>query len=392
LIITSLLDNDLYKFLMMQLVYEFHKNDVAKYKFFYRGESKDFSNIHQYLIKQFNELNRLSFTEDELNYLSNLKLLNGSKIFTVKFISFLRLFRFDTNQDIKFDVINGKINLEIEGPWIYTILYEVPLMSIISECFNYVGLTNIELHDFNLRLENKCEGIEIHKLRLCEMGTRRRHSRGIQDLVVKRLSKLPDYNFYGTSNVYLAKNNGVRPIGSMAHEWFMAHQAFTNPDLSTEVALKKWNSFYGCNHVALSDTLGLSHFLDVFDRKLADSFIGVRHDSGNPIEFGRQVINKYRKLGIEPESKFILFSDGLDICKAIELNQIFKDEINVLFGIGTNLTNDFDGCQLNIVIKMIEMNGYPVNKLSDSPGKETGEDEDLLNFMKNRYLSNVLMN
>jgi nicotinate phosphoribosyltransferase len=309
------------------------------------------------------------------------------------FIDYLSFFKLNYRHVNVFLDDNGRMNIEIEGPWVLTILFEVPILAIVSELYHkqmhsdQLGqriVDGLKLLNSKIDMVSMIGNIdEIGEPRFADFGTRRRFSRPVQDLIVKNLDNRCD-NFVGTSNVYLAKKYGVKPIGTMAHEWIQAHQQLGVRVVdSQKEALQTWaNEYRGDLGIALSDTIGFDAFLKDFDKYFAKLFDGCRHDSGDPIEWCKKLIDHYKKLGIDPKIKTAVFSDGLTFEKMLEIWNAFKDKINVSFGIGTNLTNDMGVRPLQIVIKMVECNGQPVCKISDSAGKLMCEDDDYLNYVK----------
>lgn len=384
-IIESLLDVDLYKFSMQQAVLHQFPSAHARFKFKCRNSDVRFNKQHaDRILWQTSNLCDLKFTQEELDYLKGIYFLKPD------YIDFLRGFKPNPKYiDISLNN-DGELGIIIEGPWVQTILFETAILSIVNEVYFNEGSTPqsrvADCSEGSRRFFDKINVIKNYhnpNFKFSEFGARRRYSRSWHDSVVKELSeKLPN-NFIGTSDVYFARKYGVKPIGTMAHEWIQAGQALTNIQDSQKFMLQKWADEYrGELGIALSDTLGLDTFLRDFDSYFAKLFDGVRHDSGDPIAAGEKVIKHYEKLRIDPRTKTIIFSDGLDIPKAIELYKHFKGRIKVSFGIGTNLTNDMGHEPLNIVIKMVSCNGQPVAKISDNNGKGMCEDENYLKMLK----------
>jgi nicotinate phosphoribosyltransferase len=382
MIIESLLDTDLYKFSQQQAVLHQFPSTDARFKFKCRNEGVKFTK------EQFDEINRqilhlceLHFDTEELKYLSTIYFLKPD------YIDFLRNFRL-RKEYIKIGLVDGVLDITIKGPWVHTILFETPVLSIVNEV--YFNLTDKDTLSETITGSNKLYK-KIHSVlsfgdpdfKFSDFGARRRFSRSWQNTVVGTLKGELPQNFVGTSNVYFAYKHGIKPIGTMAHEWIQAGQALTNIKDSQKFMLQKWADEYrGELGIALSDTLGLDVFLRDFDSYFAKLFDGVRHDSGDPIEAGEKIIKHYEKLHIDPKTKTIVFSDSLDIIKAIGLYEYFHKRIKVSFGIGTNLTNDLEREPLNIVIKMTHCNGQPVAKISDNSGKGMCEDENYLKMLK----------
>lgn len=292
------------------------------------------------------------------------------------YIAYLRNYEYDPNE-IDFTVQDGELSLEINGPWERTILWEVPLMAMISELFFLNCDTNWEHNALKVWTELQNKAIYLNRCHWADFGTRRRRCYDTQDLAVKTFKGR--HGFVGTSNVHLSHKHGVKPIGTMAHEWIMGISALEGLRYANRHALKIWSDiFHGNLGIALTDTFGTEAFFGDFDTPLAKLYDGVRHDSGDPIEFGEKVILHYKKLSINPVSKTVVFSDGLNPKEAVRINNHFRNLIGVSFGIGTNFTNDYEGSKaLNMVIKMWMCNNIPVVKLSDTIGKQIGDTDAL---------------
>jgi nicotinate phosphoribosyltransferase len=384
MIIQSLLDTDLYKFTMMQAVLHHYPAANVKYRFKCRTPGYKFTKKQlQEIRTQVKYFCSLSFNDKELAYLGSLRYL------TPDFIQFLRLYR----PNMKYIRIDNQdeceLNIEIEGPWLHTILFEVPILAIISEVV--MGSINPypSISDVKDPLKEKILLLQDHggAVQFADFGTRRRYSSDIQKLVVRTLDEKCLW-FIGTSNVQLAYSDGLMPIGTMAHEWVQAHQALGMSLIdSQKAAFETWVQEYrGDLGIALTDTIGVDAFLRDFDLYFSKLFDGVRHDSGDPYAFGYKIIAHYSKQGIDPKTKTIVFSDGLTFDKMLSLYDTFAHHINVSFGIGTNLTNDVGKNKpLSIVIKMVECNGRPVAKLSDSEGKTMCEDESYVYHLKSVF-------
>ena len=367
MIITSLLDTDLYKFTMQQAVLHNYPSAWVKYKFKCRN------NPNPLLDEELEETAyHVKLLQSEKEYLSKIRFLKPD------YIEFLEGFRFNSKY-IYMTYTDNEIEIDIEGPWVQTILFEVPLLAIISELYS-----KTQQHlPFRLtkNLNNKIDYLKDKDFKFVDMGTRRRYSYQIQNLVLEEMKELK--NFIGTSNVHFAMKHNLKPIGTMAHEWVQAHQQITNLRDSQKRALDVWaHEYRGDLGIALSDTLGFNKFLSEFDLFFAKLYDGCRHDSGDPFEWTEKLIKHYEKLGIDPKTKTAVYSDGLNFEKAEEIYKTFSDKINVSFGIGTWLTNDVGITPPQIVIKMVEFNGYPVAKISDDSGKGMCENQHYLNYLK----------
>jgi nicotinate phosphoribosyltransferase len=381
MIIQSMLDNDLYKFFMAQAVLHQFPDAMVEYSFKCRTPDIDFRPYVGDIIKNVNKMCRdLQFTKEELEYLGDMR------FFKKDFIQFLKLFKFDYNFINIIADDDGTLHIRIEGPWLHTILFEVPVLSIVSEVYS-TDIT-MDYDSANRTTVDKMKKIIASKanLSVAEFGGRRRHSIKAQDnalLIFKRVC--PD-NLAGTSNVMMAKKHGIKAIGTMAHEFLQAHQALYRVADSQFHALENWAKEYrGDLGIALSDTIGIDYFLRDFDMFFSKLFDGTRQDSGDPYEYGHKLIKHYESMNIDPKTKTIVFSDGLTIEKAIDIFKRFHNEIKVSFGIGTHITNDFDFRALQLVLKMTKCNGQPVAKLSDSPGKSMCTDQRYMDYLKSVF-------
>ena len=382
MIINSLLDTDLYKLTMMQgVLHQFPWADV-EYEFKCRDSNIDLRPIAKAAEAEIAHLCVLRFRPEELNFLRKLRFMKED------FIQFLRLFHLQKDF-IRVSTEGGEFSITIKGPWLHTILFEVPVLAIVSELF----FRHLEpAPDFEKGKEKLYHKISIVKesnkenlgFVFSDFGTRRRFSRDWQEDIIQILKKELPANLMGTSNVLFAMKYGLIPIGTMAHEWIMACQAL-GPRVadSQKFALEHWAQEYrGDLGIALSDTLGFDAFLSDFDMYFAKLFDGCRHDSGDPFDWGERLIAHYKKLRVDPRWKRAIFSDGLSFEKAVEIARYFKDRISTAFGIGTNLTNDIRGKAVQIVIKMTRCQGAPVAKISDTPGKQMCKNDGYLEYMK----------
>lgn len=380
-IIKSLLDQDLYKLTMLQTYYHWFQNaDDCEFKFKCRNPGIDMAPFVNEIREELEQLCTLKFTENELWYLSGLDYIKKD------FIDFLRLFKLDMRH-VHIQVRGKEIDLRFKGPLIYTSMFEIFALAIINEVYFRNTVKEPKWDEARRRLLDKIELVKNHpdaaRFKFSDFGTRRRFSKEWQYQVVETLKNQLPNNFVGTSNVYLARELGLTPIGTMAHEFMQAAQAM-GPRLvdSQNYALETWVKEYrGRLGIALTDVVGMDAFLRDFDLYFAKLFDGLRHDSGCPFEWAQKAINHYKKLRIDPMTKTLVFSDGLDFPTALKIYDAFKDEASVAFGIGTNLTNDLGVKALNIVIKMTRCRNQPVAKISDSPGKEMCEDEAFLLYL-----------
>ena len=379
--VVSLLDTDLYKFNMNQVMFHKHTNLNGTYIFKCRNKDVVFTEeMVEEINAQIDHLCTLSFTDEELEYLGSLRFIKSD------YVEFLRLWRplrryvtCDTNAD------NG-LRIEVNGPLFSVMQFEIYLLEIVNEVYfrmkyDYISLATSAKE----RLVGKMTGFraEVYDFNFAEFGCRRRLSREWQDYAVSELVK--NEHCVGTSNVYLAMKYGVKPIGTYAHEFVQMYQGVPGIQMAytNKVAMEEWfDEYQGDNGTALTDTLGTDLFLKDFNKLQALCYTGVRHDSGDPIEWGEKIIAHYISLGIDPKTKTLLFSDGLDFDSAQKIYNHFKDRIKVSFGIGTHLSNDTYAKPLNIVIKLQYVNGHPVAKISDTPGKAMCQDAGYLEYLK----------
>lgn len=388
-IISSLLETDLYKLTMWQAMLHHYPATEGEYRFVCRNDTVfPLGELVDQVNAELDHLCTLSFTEDELAYLSGLRYMKPD------FIDWLRLFRYQRRFIQAIDA-NGTLVIAAKGPIIHVMGFEIPVLSIVNELY-FRELQARQGGDpwtegdarlarriqMLLDLENNGPARRF-PLEIFDFGLRRRYSGDWQRHVAERLNdEVPAY-FMGTSNVKLAMDMGLVPIGTMAHEWLQLHQA-TGVRLAhfQKQALETWVQEYrGDLGIALTDVVGMDAFLRDFDLYFAKLFDGLRHDSGDPVEWGEKAIAHYLKLKIAPSTKRLVFSDGLDIEPAIRLWHHFGDRVMTGFGIGTRLMNDCGPKALNIVMKLVRCNGSPVAKLSDSPGKTLCDDQTFVRYL-----------
>ena len=385
MIIESLLDTDLYKFTMMQCVlHQFPGAEVA-YRFRCRNVGVELGPYADEIRDEIHHLCSLRFKDEELEYLAGLRFIKSD------FVDFLSLFHLKEKYiTVKTDseAPNG-IDITIEGPWLHTILFEIPVLAIVNEVYFRHQMPVADEKEGMKRLRAKIDLIrnepDNDNLKITDFGTRRRFSRAWQTTVTETLIReLGREKFAGTSNVDLARRYGLIPIGTMAHEYLQACQAL-GPRLrdSQVYGFEMWAKEYrGDLGIALSDVYGMDPFLKDFDMFFCKLFDGARHDSGDPFLWGEKMIEHYRRNKCDPRGKTLIFSDALTVPRIIELYRRFNHRIGVGFGIGTNLMNDLGPEPLNIVVKMIRANGQPVAKISDTPEKGMCEDLTYLAYLK----------
>jgi len=372
-IIQSLLEDDLYKVSMQAAVVKLYDDVDAEYTFFNRGGTPFPDGFASALQSEIDHMKHLRTTTDESAWMRECPSLGWIPRSFVDFHDGYRL-AYDTmtiSQD------GGSPHIQIIGPWYKTIRWEVPLMAVISELFFKMTNQAPDLAWLRNSIYEKARIFASEGLAVTDFGTRRRYSGEVHDFVVGYLA---DHckTFMGTSNLYLARKHKVRPIGTHAHEWFMAHAAMFGVEAANRMALEAWLKVYGGRlGTALTDTFTTEVFLRDFGPLMARQFDGVRQDSGDPIAWGHKMIRHYESLGIDPTTKLAIFSDALDVGRATMIQREFRGKTKVAFGIGTNLTNDVGVKPLNMVIKAtaFRVNGrwIKVAKLSDDPGKNTGE-------------------
>ena len=389
--IVSLLDTDLYKFNMNQVMFHKHTNLNGVYLFKCRNKDVKFTiEMCDEINAQIDHLCTLTFSEEELNYLGSLRFIKPDY---VEFLRLWRPLRRYVNCYLVADTLNekgeweGELRIEVNGPLFSVMQFEIYLLEIVNEVYfrmKYDYLILVETA--RQKLYRKIRGFqdETYDFKFAEFGCRRRLSREWQDYVVGEL--LQTGYCVGTSNVYLAMKYGCKPIGTYAHEFVQMYQGVPGVTLAytNKMAMDEWfEEYQGDNGTALTDTLGTDLFLMDFNKLQAMCYTGVRHDSGDPIEWGEKIIAHYEKLGINPKTKTLLFSDSLTLDRAQEIYNHFRPRINVSFGIGTHLSNDTCEDALNIVIKLQYVNGHPVAKLSDVPGKTMCQDDSYIEYLKN---------
>lgn len=384
MIVSSLLDTDLYKFSMMQVVLHQYPAAQVEYRFKCRNPGVDLVPYIGEIREELHALCSLRFTEQELEYLRSWRFIKSD------FVDFLGLFQLNAKyvEITPSPLNNGEIEIRIIGPWLHTILFEVPLLAIVNEVYFRNTHVGLDLTEGRRRLKEKIALLHgapgYEECRIADYGTRRRFSREWHREVAETLHEGLGSQLAGTSNVWLAWQLGLRPLGTLAHEYLQAHQAL-GPRLrdSQVAALEAWAKEYrGDLGIALSDVYGLTAFLRDFDMYFCKLFDGTRHDSGDPFAWGERVLAHYKANRVDPRSKILVFSDSLNIPGVMELFKHFHGRCQLAFGVGTNLTNDVGPTPLNIVIKMVRCNGQPVAKLSDSPGKNMCDDKAYIAYLR----------
>ena len=385
MVISSLLDTDLYKFTMMQAVLHQFPGAQVEYRFKCRNPGIQLAPMVNEIRQEIRALCNLRFQDAELAWLRELRFIKSD------FVDFLGLFKLNEKYIDLQPRLDGEIDITIRGPWLHTILFEIPVLAIVNEVYFRNTQKVPDYVEGRQRLAHKIAALkapELHPLRIADYGTRRRFSRAWHEEVLRVLSAQlgtgPSGQFAGTSNVLLAMKLGLTPLGTMAHEYLQACQAL-GPRLrdSQVFGFESWAREYrGDLGIALSDVYGIEPFLRDFDMYFCKLFDGARHDSGDPFAWGERMIEHYRRNRVDPLTKTLIFSDGLTVPRTIELFRQFHGRTQLAFGIGTNLTNDLGYEPLQIVIKMVRCNGQPVAKLSDTPSKNMCEDEKYLAYLR----------
>lgn len=374
--IVSILDNDFYKFTMQQGVIRLFPYAKARYTFINRGKHRFPPGFGAMLRKAVDVMAFLQLTHEEKQFLK----LTCPYLDPV-YLDFLEGYRYQP-EEVFIEQEGDQLEVRVEGLWYRTILWEVPLMALICELYYIMyDLARVGDEAVMERTRKKISHYHALGITVAEFGTRRRYSYQVHRLVLQALKQYGTGSFIGTSNVHLAMQYNTKPIGTHAHEWFMFHAARYGFKMANALGLENWvRVFRGDLGIALSDTYTTDVFFSQFDKMFSKLFDGVRHDSGDALIFADKVIAHYKSMGIDPRSKTIIFSDGLNDEKVTRIAGYCSGKIGMSFGIGTNLTNDAGPAPMNIVIKMTEACPHdgewsPVVKLSDEPGKYTGNEK-----------------
>jgi len=385
-VINSLLDTDLYKFTMWQAMLHRHPATQAEYTFVCRNQpAYPLAELVGELNQQLDHLCTLKFSADDLAYLGGLRFMRSD------FVDFLRIFHFQ-REFISARAVGEQLEIVASGPQVHVMAFEIYVLAIVNELYFRRFDQTAALAEGRRRLKAKIERLKVfaneaprtHPFEFFDFGVRRRFSGDWQREVVATFKReVPQY-FKGASNVLFARDLGLVPIGTMAHEYLQTYQTLgVRLRDFQRAALEDWVQEYrGDLGVALTDVVGMDAFLADFDLYFAKLFDGLRHDSGDPVAWGEKALAHYERLRIDANTKRLTFSDGLDFDKSIALYQHFADRTQLGFGIGTNLTNDMGLKTLHIVMKLTHANGQPVAKLSDSPGKVLCDDETFLAYLR----------
>ena len=381
-IVVSLLDTDLYKFNMNQVIFHKHTDLNGEYYFKCRNQGVVFTQeMLEEINAQIDYLCRLRFTREELDYLRSIRFIKND------YVEFLRLWH-PIREYVSTGLSEeGELSVVVNGPLFSAMQFEIYLLEIINEVYFRMSYDYEQLRrSAQERLDAKIKAFQdgIYTFRYAEFGCRRRLSREWENVVIRRFTTETDACI-GTSNVYFAKKYGIKPIGTYAHEFVQMYQGIDYIPLSytNQYAMRDWYDEYdGDNGTALTDTLTTDLFLMDFNRAMVNNYSGVRHDSGDPYEWGEKILAHYEKYGVDPRQKQLLFSDSLDFDRAQRLYDHFRNRTKVAFGIGTFCSNDTSEEPFFIVIKLQYVNGRPVAKLSDVEGKSMCRDPDYLEYLK----------
>jgi nicotinate phosphoribosyltransferase len=377
MIIKYFTDNDLYKFSVMLAIQKLYPKTVVRYQFFNRGDTRFPEGFAEALKMEVKNMAELKLTKPEKQFIEK-----RCYFFDPVFIDFLEGYTYNPDE-VTITQTDGKLDILIEGYWYRTVLWEVPLMALISELyFKMTG--NFPNDDYIDKTINKAINLKELNADYSDFGTRRRFSFDVHDKVVETLKENSDSNFKGTSNVYLAMKHNTIPIGTMPHEWFMYHGAIYGYRAATAKALDAWvDVFQGSLGITLTDTYTSEKFFRSFGLKHAKLFDGVRCDSGDPIEFADKVVEFYNRNRIDPTSKTIVYSDSLNVDEVKRIKRYVANRVHDTYGIGTFFTNDVGAIPLNMVIKLTQVKINPEEdyfdaiKLSDVRGKNTGNSDEI---------------
>lgn len=373
-VITSILDNDLYKFTMLNAVLKTYPNTPVEYTFHNRDKREFTREIVNQIRVQVDLMRHIHLTQIEEMYLRK----ELSTLFDEDFYEYLRNFEFNPD-NVSILYYEGSVSIQIKGTWENAILWEVPLMAIISQVYFEANNPNTSLSQFKLDTAAKGKLIHSEGLNVVEFGTRRRFSKLAQSLAISILKI--NKGISATSNMYFGMIHNLPVKGTTAHEWIMAHGAMAGYEKANTLALEAWRKVYGTKlKMALTDTYSSKVFFKNFGKYEAIALDGLRQDSGDPIVYTDMALQYYQDNNIPGRNKTIMYSDSLNVEKAIVINNYRKGEILKVYGMGTFLTNDIEGIKpLNMVIKLSSFDGKPTVKISDDLGKNTGDSQEIIN-------------
>ena len=368
--VQSIIDNDLYKFTQQHAVISLFKTAQAVHRFTDRNKIDFPDGFDTELRKEIVKMSELSLSDEEGNFLKSKTPLPAF------YIEYLKSYRFDPDE-VDVELVDNKLSVQISGLIYRTILWEVPLMATISELYFKMTGQHVDLSSLDSRDTQKFNRLNTAGVNYADFGTRRRFSFENHDRIVGIMADMENSTAFGTSNVYLAMRYGLTPIGTQAHEWIMLHAAIYGYKMANRMAMENWIKVYnGELGIVLTDTYTTDSFLEGFDSKYARINDGVRQDSGDPLEYYNKIYTHYHNLNIEPKSKKVIFSNGLNTDESIDIKNRCN-QMKPYFCIGTHFTNDVGVKPLNIVIKLYWVNFEGVSshcvKISDDLGKNTGE-------------------
>ena len=380
-IIQSVLDTDLYKFTTSYAYSKLYPRAYGQFRFIDRGKTIYPQGFADELKKELQEMTKLALTKDEANFLSR-----ELPYLPPTYIDFVRGFRFDPEEVQVEQDAEGHLSIVAEGLLYRVTLWETPLLALVSELYYKMLGAEPDMEYTERTIINKARKLAEHGITFSMFGMRRRFSAAIEDRVTELLKEHAAGYLFGTSNVYYAYKHGLRVSGTHPHEWIQFHGAMFGYKMANYMAMEDWINVYdGDLGTVLTDTYTTDVFMRNFSKKHAMLFTSLRHDSGDPLQFTEKVIARYRELRVDPTIKYIIFSDGLDPERAIEIANYCKGRIGASFGIGTNFSNDVgNGIRpMNIVMKLWKCKmtekerWHPCVKLSDVDGKHTGEPEEI---------------
>ena len=373
------MDTDRYKLSMQKAFLHHFPKAHARYRFQCRTIGVNLGKHADEIRDQLRHLDSLAFTRPELDYLAKMPSLAGD------YLEFLQTFRLDSNR-LHIEGRGDELAIEVQGPLVQVMPFELYVLPIVQEVFTRRTNSGEDYAEAGRRLEEKIALVRdgaVEDFRYADFGGRRRESRDWHDFTVARQAEALPANFIGTSNMHLAMKYGLAPIGTMAHEYLQAFQVL-GPRLedSQRFALDTWvREFQGDLAIALTDVLGMDSFLRDLDLDLARSLVGFRQDSGQPVKWTWKLVRRLEELHVDPATKTVVYSDGLTMSTALAIHRLMRHSVQPVFGIGTHLTNDFARPALSLVMKMVQCNGQPVAKISDSPGKGMCDDADYLRYL-----------
>jgi nicotinate phosphoribosyltransferase len=371
MIIKHFTDNDLYKFSVMMAIQKLYPWSYVRYEFFDRNHTSYPDGFAERLKEEVAGMVNLRMTKAEKKYIQK-----RCYFFDPAFIDFLEGYQYDP-EEVHITQEGGELSILIEGYWYRTVLWEVPLLAIVSEL--YFNMTGAIPQGVEKNAQEKARGLVALQADYSDFGTRRRFSFDVHSQVIAALQANSGKYFKGTSNVYFAMKYNTTPIGTMPHEWFMYHAALFGYRAANMKALEAWvDVFQGSLGITLTDTYTTGAFFKSFSLKQAKLFDGVRCDSGDPLSFTDKAIAFYEENRIDPLSKTVVYSDSLNLNEVKRIKEHVNGRMHDTYGIGTYFSNDVGVKPLNIVIKLTEVKATKSTeflhavKLSDAKGKHTG--------------------